>query len=92
MNMKYKVGDELFFKDYGTEFKKCTVIKVLENSGRYRVKYPSLLGDKEVDYLKHEKELFPNTNECIDFYISVEELKKEYIQKQIDALNSKRIK
>ena len=90
--MKYKVGDELFYKDYGTKFKNCTVVNALESSNRYRIKYLSSWDNKYIDGLKKETELFSSLDDAINFYIAEEKKKIEYIQKQIDEMEKIRIK
>lgn len=63
--MKYTVGQQLWYKDCIEKYKSCVVIKVLENSMRYRVKY-NPWGDKIEETLMDEMRLFPSVKECID--------------------------
>ena len=91
--MKYKVGDKVFFDRYG-DFQECEVIGLLEKTTRYRVKYifKAYNGMNTDERMMPEGKLFLSINECIDSEISILKKQQEYIQKQIDALNSKRIK
>ena len=79
--MKYTIGQQLFYKNYANSYNSCIVLKILENSMRYRVKGIHY-GNIMEEFLMDEIRLFPSIKEGIDSEII-------YLMGQISNLQAK---
>lgn len=88
--MKYKVGDKLIYNWYGSMYESCTVVKVLENTNRYRVSYISnwMGKDSTQEKIMSESELFLNKEDAINSEINLINNQINLLQSKIEKLNN----
>lgn len=88
--MKYKVGDKLIYKEYSDDYKECTVVKLLENTNRYRINYTPSWSSNPIETLVIEQKLFVNLNDAIDSEIRDIKKQIELLQSKLAVLNQKK--